>query len=259
MNFSDSFKGKKIWVTGGAGYLGTPITRALDGLGAEVVCFDLTGRAEALVTNHQLVRTTPVSLDVSDTATLPANVEKLVAQHGVPDGVAHLAYASSAGYRLENLPVEEFQKSFDRALTPAFVLCREVAERMKPRGAGNIVLFSSMYGVIAPDPKIYHAPMTPNPIDYGASKAAILALARYFAVHYGRSGLRFNCVTPGPFPSPPIKAASPQFIADLSQKTALGRVGINDEIVAPTLFLLSDGASYVTGQSLVVDGGWTTW
>jgi NAD(P)-dependent dehydrogenase (short-subunit alcohol dehydrogenase family) len=116
-----------------------------------------------------------------------------------------------------------------------------------------------MYGVVAPDPRIYRAPMKPNPVDYGVTKAGMLQLARYCAVHYGPHGIRFNCITPGPFPNPKVQAEHPAFIADLDRKTALHRVGRNDEIVGPTLFLLSDAASYVTGHSLVVDGGWTAW
>jgi NAD(P)-dependent dehydrogenase (short-subunit alcohol dehydrogenase family) len=71
--------------------------------------------------------------------------------------------------------------------------------------------------------------------------------------------VRFNCVTPGPFPNPGIQQAQPAFIAELARKTALNRVGQNHEIVGPTLFLLGEGASFVTGHSLVVDGGWTAW
>ena len=131
---------------------------------------------------------------------------------------------------------------------------------MKARGTGgSIVLFSSMYGLVAPDPSIYREPMRPNPIDYGASKAALLQLSRYLAVHYGPAGVRFNCITPGPFPNPEVQRLHPEFIGDLSRKTALNRIGRNTEIVGPTLFLLSDSASFVTGHSLVVDGGWTIW
>ncbi len=259
MNPWYSLSGKTIWVTGGAGYLGTPITAALDAECAKVVCFDLAGKAEALVAEKKLTRTVPVTLDVNDAAGLPAAIETQVARHGVPDGVVHLAFASSSGKRLEQLAAEEFQRTFDHALTPIFVLCRTLAEKMKARGSGSIVLFGSMYGLVAPDPRIYHAPMAPNPIDYGASKAAVLQMARYLAVHYGPAGVRFNCVTPGPFPNPTVQKNHPTFIADLNRKTALNRVGQNAEIVGPTLFLLSDSASYVTGHSLVVDGGWTSW
>ena len=253
------FSGKSIWITGGAGYLGTPITAALDAAGARVLCLDLAGRAEALVREQALTRTTGLTVDCSDAAALPDRIEELIARHGVPDGVAHLAFASSTGKRLEQLTPEDFQRTFDRALTPTFVLCRAVGEAMRARGSGSVVLFSSMYGLVAPDPRIYHDPLTPNPIDYGASKAAVLQLARYFAVHYGPAGVRFNCITPGPFPNPAVQQAQPAFIADLNRKTALNRVGRHHEIVGPTLFLLGDSASYVTGHSLVVDGGWTAW
>jgi NAD(P)-dependent dehydrogenase (short-subunit alcohol dehydrogenase family) len=171
--------------------------------------------------------------------------------------VVHLAFASSSGKRLEELTTEEFRRTFDQSLPATFWLCRELAERMKPRGSGSFVLFASMYGVVAPDGRIYRPPMAPNPIDYGASKAALLAMARYFATHYGAEGIRFNCVTPGPFPAPHFQEQDPSFIKELESKTALRRVGRSREVVGPTLFLLGDGASFVTGHSLVVDGGWT--
>jgi NAD(P)-dependent dehydrogenase (short-subunit alcohol dehydrogenase family) len=256
---STPFTGKSVWITGGAGYLGSAITRALDAQGARVLCLDLPGKAAALVAEHGLKNTVPLALDVNDAVSLPAAITDLIAAHGLPDGVAHLAFASSSGHRLEDLPSEEFQKTFDRSLTPTFVLCRALAEPMKLRGSGSVVLFASMYGIVAPDPRIYAAPLTPNPIDYGASKAALLQLARYLAVHYGPHGVRFNCVTPGPFPNPAVQSSHPGFVGELAKKTALNRIGTNTEIVGPALFLLSDASSYVTGQSLVVDGGWTAW
>jgi len=254
-----SLERKIIWVTGGAGYLGSAITAELDRQCDKVVCFDLAGRAESHVREHGLTRTVPLTLDVNDAAGLPAALEATVAEHGLPDGVVHLATATSAGKTLESLLPEEFQRTFDLSLTPTFVFCRWLAERMKVRGHGSMVLFASMYGVVAPDPRIYHPPMTTNPIDYGAVKAALLQMSRYLAIHYGPSGIRFNCVTPGPFPNPQVQAGYPDFIEDLGKKTALRRIGINQEVVGPTLFLLTDSASYVTGHSLVVDGGWTAW
>lgn len=259
MNPTLPFAEKTLWITGGAGHLGAPITAALDAAGARVVCIDLAGRAERLVAERQLTRTMGLSFDCSDAAALPGFLDATIAQHGVPDGLAHLAFASSSGRRLEQLLPEEFQRTFDLALTPTFVLCRAIGERMKARGSGSVVLFSSMYGVVSPDPRIYREPLTPNPIDYGASKAAVLQLARYFAVHYGPSGVRFNCVTPGAFSSPKFQQDYPAFLPDLVRKIPMNRIGQNHEIVGPTLFLLGDGSTYVTGHSLVVDGGWTAW
>jgi NAD(P)-dependent dehydrogenase (short-subunit alcohol dehydrogenase family) len=252
-----SLADKTVWVTGGAGYLGSAITAELDAQGAKVLCCDLPGRAAAFTAEKRLQRTLPIDLDVSDVAGAPMAIARLVEQHGLPDGFVHLPTASSKGVFLSELPLADFRRTFDVALTPTFVFCRELAERMKARGSGSFVLFASMYGMVAPDPRIYEAPMRPNPVDYGAAKAALIQLTRYLATYYGADGLRFNCVTPGPFPNPKVQAADPRFITELGRKTALGRIGRNHEIAGPTLFLLTDSASFVTGHSLVVDGGWT--
>jgi NAD(P)-dependent dehydrogenase (short-subunit alcohol dehydrogenase family) len=255
-----SLAGKNIWITGGAGYFGSVLTSALDVQCGQVVCFDLGNRAAGLVKAQGLSRTVPLAHNLSDPATLPTIIDAAVRQHGLPDGVVHLSYAShGAGQGVGDLPAAIFQKTIEQNLTPTFLLCRDLGERMKSRRSGSIVLFSSMYGMVAPDPEIYHPPMKPNSIDYGASKAAVIQMTRYFAVHYGPEALRFNCVSPGPFPHPGLQAAEPGFIDRLAGKTALHRIGRNTEMVGPALFLLSDSASYITGHNLVVDGGWTTW
>lgn len=206
-----------------------------------------------------LKKTVPLSLDTSRIEALEQFVAVMVREHGVPDGVVNLTFTSSAGKRLEELSAEDFARPFDDSVTSFFILARAIAEKMKPRGQGSFVHFASMYGVVSPDPSVYAVPLTPNPIDYGASKAAILQMNRYLAVHYGPVGLRFNSVVPGPFPNPTLESTHPAFVQALAQKTPLNRVGRNHEIVGPTLFLLTDSASFVTGQSVVVDGGWTIW
>jgi NAD(P)-dependent dehydrogenase (short-subunit alcohol dehydrogenase family) len=256
---SATFAGKKIWVTGGAGYLGSPIVSALDAQGAATVCIELPGRAEALIRANTLAHTIPVSLEAEDLKNPVGWTRRLIEEHGVPDGLVHLAYVSSAGKSLDELTRDDLNHTFTEAVTPTFELCRELGRLMARRGAGSIVLFSSMYGMVPPDPRLYPSPMTPNPIDYGASKAAVIQLAKYFAVHHGPQQVRFNCIAPGPFPNSAVQREAPVFVEALSERTALRRIGQSHEIVAPTLFLLSDGASYVTGQTLVVDGGWTVW
>ncbi|MFV0338403.1 MAG: SDR family oxidoreductase [Chthoniobacterales bacterium] len=248
---------KTIWVTGGAGYLGTPIILALENTGAKVVCIDLPDKAEALCAKHNLINTIPESADLSNIENLPALVEQLTATHGIPDGFVHLAFVSSSGKHLEELNADDFNRTLSGGVTVNFILCRELAGRMQP--GSSLVLFSSMYGIVSPDPGIYKNEMKPNPIDYGTSKAGILQMMRYFAVHYGSKGIRFNCITPGAFPSPAVQTENPDFIKLQRQKIPLNRPGNAEEIAGPTLFLLSDASSYVTGHSLVVDGGWTVW
>ena len=130
---------------------------------------------------------------------------------------------------------------------------------MAERGSGSLVLFSSMYGTVSPDPSIYEAPMNPNPVEYGVGKVGIQQLTRYLAVHFGKSGVRCNAISPGPFPNPTIQANQPAFIDRLSKKVPLGRVGQSPEIAGAVAFLLSDASTFITGQNLAVDGGWTVW
>jgi NAD(P)-dependent dehydrogenase (short-subunit alcohol dehydrogenase family) len=254
-----SLADKKIWITGGAGHLGAPITAALDQAGARTVCIDLNQRADALIASAGLKNTVAVSFDANNADTMAVQIERLANEHGAPDGVVHLAYASSAGKHLADLSAAEFQRTFDLALPATFLLCRAAADLMKPQRSGSIVLFSSMYGVVAPDPRNYPPPMAPNPIDYGASKAAMLQMSRYFAAHYGPHGIRFNCVVPGPFSNPGVQQTAPEHTRLVASRTVLNRIGRREEIVGPTLFLLTDSASFVTGHSLMVDGGWTSW
>ena len=130
---------------------------------------------------------------------------------------------------------------------------------MAARGSGSIVLFSSMYGSVSPDPRVYEAPTNPNPIEYGVGKAGIQQMARYLAVHWGGQNVRCNSISPGPFPNPGIQAGQPAFIERLAGKVPLGRVGQAPEIAGAVAFLLGDAASFITGQNLAVDGGWTSW
>ena len=103
--------------------------------------------------------------------------------------------------------------------------------------------------------------LTDNPPTYGAAKAALLALTRYVAAFYGRDGVRCNALLPGAFPNPdPAAFNSPrdeEFIRRLADRTVLGRVGSVDDLKGPLIFLASDASRYMTGQALVVDGGWT--
>jgi NAD(P)-dependent dehydrogenase (short-subunit alcohol dehydrogenase family) len=101
--------------------------------------------------------------------------------------------------------------------------------------------------------------MNPNPIEYGVAKAGIQQMARYLAVHWGPRGVRCNSISPGPFPNPQMQRDQPDFIARLEHHVPLGRIGQAPETAGVVAFLLSDAASYITGQNLAVDGGWTAW
>lgn len=194
--------GKNVWVLGAAGYLGQGVTRLLHDNGAVVVCIDQGDRASHFVQAEGLRKTvTPSTFDVRQTALISSFVSEQVQGYGVPDGVVNMTFRSTSK-RLEDLSPEEFDETSHVNLTSTFVFCRHVAEAMvRADKGGSLVLFSSMYGMISPDPQVYEPPMIKNPIDYGVGKAGIIQMTRYLSVHYGRQRIRVNCILPDPFPT----------------------------------------------------------
>lgn len=251
--------GKDIWVFGGAGYLGQPTVQLLAAAGATVLCIDLEERARQFVTAAALhPQVSAASLNVYDCTLIPDFVAQHITERGVPHGLVNLTYASTAK-KMEDLTAQDFDEVAHGSLTASFLLAREAGTQMAGAGRGSLVLFSSMYGSLSPNPGLYEPPMNKNPLEYGVTKAGIIQMVRYMAVHWGQAGVRCNSISPGPFPNPSVKQGHPAFIERLAEKSPMGRVGEAPEIAGAVAFLLSDAASYITGQNLHVDGGWNCW
>jgi NAD(P)-dependent dehydrogenase (short-subunit alcohol dehydrogenase family) len=252
--------GRTVLVAGGAGYLALPAAQLMGRLGANVVLADIdAARLEAAggaVRNAGAPNVLTQTLDLADEASILACVRAAADRFGDLRGVVNATFGST-GKRFDDLTVDDFDRANHLNLTGSFVLAREAAKYM-PNG-GSMVMYASMYGLVAPRPDNYPPPMAPNPIEYGAGKAGMIQMVRYMAAHFGPRNIRVNAVAPGPFPHQATQDASARFIDNLAHSTMLGRIGRRDEMAGPTLFLLSDAASYITGQCLNVDGGWTAW
>lgn len=251
--------GKSVLIAGGAGYLGEAMCRHLVTAGARLMIADLAGeRARTLATQLAQNGTTALdcSLDVVEESSIRAAVDRTVDAYGKIDVLINATFHSS-GKHIDDLTAEEFDRANQVNLTGAFLLARAAAEKM-PEG-GSIVMFSSMYGQVSPDPRVYRAPMQPNPIEYGVGKAGIIQMTRYLAVAWAPRKIRVNAIAPGPFPNPSVQVDHPDFVRRLAERVPMGRIGEADEIAGAVLFLASDASSYVTGEVIGVNGGWTAW
>jgi NAD(P)-dependent dehydrogenase (short-subunit alcohol dehydrogenase family) len=251
--------GKVALVAGGAGYLGDPACRALAEQGARVMVADLAeGRAKALAAGivAQGGTAQAVGLDVADEESSRAAVARTVSEFGRLDVLVNATYFS-IGKRVDDLTAAEFDRANRVNLTGSFLLAREAARAMKE--GGSVVFFASMYGIVSPEPRVYEAPMNPNPIEYGVGKAGIIQMTRYLAVAWGERGIRVNAIAPGPFPHDGVQQQHPEFVARLARKVPLGRIGRQHEIAGTVVFLAAEASSYLNGTTLCVDGGWTAW
>ncbi len=151
-------------------------------------------------------------------------------------------------------------KQFDRQLRNAtgyFLLARKMhGNAVEKKNPASIILLGSMYGAVGSYPEAYAGIGPANPAAYQTLKGGIIQMVRHLAVYWAKDGVRVNCLSPGPFPSP---AASSNLVSRLKKHSPLGRMGQPHELKGALVFLASDAASYVTGQNLLVDGGWTAW
>lgn len=253
--------GRTVLVAGGAGYLGTPTCLLLKAQGANVVIADRD--AERLAAALATVSAAPgkggvaaLPLDMADEASILDCVEKAAVAFGGLSGLI-VATAFNSGKTFDALDAQTFDLANRINITGTFLLARAAADKMPSGGA--VLLYSSMYGVVSPDPKNYPGNMAPNAIEYGVGKAGLNQMVRTMAGHYGPRNIRVNALYPGPFPHEGVQKAHPDFIANLEAETMLGRIGRQHETAGASVFLISDAASYITGQVLGVDGGWTAW
>lgn len=252
--------GKVCIVTGGTGYLGAENVKILKDFGATVVVADIRAAEERWAGAAQPMGDMFVACDVSSSESIRECFQTVYDKYGHIDVLINCA-SYGAGYgkgsQLEFMDDDTFNKGVDGSLGVVFRGMREVVPFMKEKG-GSIINYCSMYGIVAPDLRIYGDNPQKQPPNYGAAKGGVAQLTRYAASALAEHNIRVNAVTPGPFPNP-ANQGDMAFNEKLASKTMLGRFGQSYEMAGAVLLLASDASTFMTGSNITVDGGWTAW
>lgn len=254
MYTTDLFRlnGKVAVVTGGAGLYGAHICRALAEVGAHVVIAS-RDRAACEVIAAELssegLLASATHLDQGD----EASIEAFAAEVGPVDILINNAVFRRGG-SIDDAESRDLRATAEVNYVGLLHLTRVVADQMRERGGGSIVNIASIYGVVGPQFAIYEGTDIVSPAFYAFEKGGMINLTRYLAAHYGPSGIRVNCVSPGGLANPDQPAT---FVEAYSERNPLGRLAEPDDIKGPIVFLASEAARYVNGVNLMVDGGWT--
>lgn len=258
MGVFDLFKlnGRVALVSGGAGIYGSHITRALAEAGADVVVASRNvKRGEEFALELQVEKLSVVAsyLDLSSGDSILALREWIVSRFGRIDILFNNAVARAGG-DLGTVTEKEWESAMKVNSTGLFLACKIFGEQMIKQRSGVIVNVASIYGVVGPDFNIYEGTGMTNPANYAFAKGGMINFTRYLASFYAPFGIRVNALSPGGFAS---GDQPEEFVRRYSEKTPLGRMATDDDIKGAAVYLASDASAYVTGQNIVVDGGWT--
>ena len=258
-DYIDKFKidGKVAVVCGGLGLLGKEISIALAQAGAKVIVIDIDiDQWKKFENDIKDFDISFIKFDITDLRKNKDKISKIFNEYGPIHIWVNAAYPKTDDWatKLEDINVESWRKNVDMHMNSFCLISRDVAELMKKNKLkGSIINFGSIYGVVGPDFEIYPNKNVGWSAAYSAIKGGILSFSRYLASFYGDSEIRVNCICPGGI----FDNQSDSFLKKYNKKTPLGRMAKPEEIASAVLFLASEASSYITGTSLMVDGGWT--
>jgi 2-deoxy-D-gluconate 3-dehydrogenase len=265
--------GRVAVVTGGVGLLGAEFCRTLAEAGAAVVVVDLNASASQAVADSLTksgFKTLAIPTDITQPAAVNALVEQTLSTFGRLDILVNSAAldpkfdpdAVSKGITpgaFEDYPLDLWNSALNVNLTGMFLMTQACVKPMLVQGnKGSIINICSTYGLNGPDQRIYVKEgkrVAFKPVYYTVTKAGVMGFTKYLAAYYADTEIRVNALTPGGV----FNNHEDYFVRNYSAKTILGRMARKDEMNGALLFLASDASSYMTGNNVVVDGGWTAW
>lgn len=257
-------------VTGAAGRLGPVWVEALLEAGARVAALDLAGAPEStlyrsLVSQADAGRLRRYDCDITDRASIEAARDRIVVDFGIPTvlvnnaGIDQPPDSDYGRHPVQDLPVDLFRRMVDVNLVGTFLVTQVIGGLMAEQGRGAIVNIGSLYASVSPDQRLYSHLLGDPPFlklpSYGASKAGVVSLTKFFATLWGPRGVRVNTLSPGGV----LGSQDELFKEKYHARVPFGRMAVPDDLKGPLVFLASRASSYVTGAELLVDGGFTAW
>jgi NAD(P)-dependent dehydrogenase (short-subunit alcohol dehydrogenase family) len=245
MSAGPSFAGRVAVVTAAGSGIGQATAVLLAELGAEVVAVDVD--AERLASSRRLApeRLVPLQADVTDAAAVARVAAEVRARFGAIQVLANVVGGGSRGKRLHELSRGEWDRILDYNLGTVFEVSRAFIPLLIQGGGGAIVNVSSGAALRA----------VKENSAYSAAKGAVISLTKAMALDYAADGIRVNCVAPGPVATALMRRRSPEDVARIAQVTMQLRIGQPRELASVIAFLASDGASFMTGELVEVNGG----
>jgi NAD(P)-dependent dehydrogenase (short-subunit alcohol dehydrogenase family) len=251
-------EGKVVVVTGGAGLLGRSFVRRIAEQGGTAVVADIDAAAAARVAGEVAAaypeRATALVLDITDKDSVCALIAEVQKKYGRIDAVVNNAYPRNRNYgrKLEDVTYADFCENLGLHVGGYFLVAQQFGLSFRAQGFGNIVNMASIYGVVAPRFEVYEGTTMTMPVEYAATKSAVIHLTRYFAQYFKGDAIRVNCLSPGGILDRQPAAFLSQYRAHCNSKGMLDPA----DLTGALLFLLSDASRFMTGQNLVIDDGW---
>ena len=262
-----SIKNKAIAIIGATGILGTQYVKFLSSKGAKVIIGDIDYKKCKILSeemNKQGFSTIPIEVNNANQLSIEDFFNAIKKEVGSLEILINNAQVKPPGFYapFEKYNLETLNEVLTGNLSGVAIACKEACKLFNKSGKGVIVNIASIYGLCAPDQRIYDNTKNiyypdekfSSPVSYAISKAGIIQLTKYLSSYYREKKIRINCLTPGGV----MDNHDKNFIEQYSFRTTIGRMADKDEYNGAILFLCSNASSYMNGSNLVVDGGWSS-